>query len=254
MDKKEQVKKNDYCVKTCGQELPDNDPEICKSCIKQYQEQPKPEMVVCPKTEQMMICPKAETCDGENCDNGEHKIDYRKPHKKDVACDYHSRTCPACIPVPVSPPEPVKPEEGLLLTDEAIVDFVEDYPEQVYKEFDDIIDHLKFLGDLCEKQLAKLQPELDRREARIKELERQTNPKVIGTVSLADIEKNCERIEAQAKAEAYKTILDDIETHCTSYQWTVKPDYTKRHYPFCPTDLYELKIKYLGTLPLEGKG
>jgi hypothetical protein len=50
---------------------------------------------------------------------------------------------------------------------------------------------------------------------------------------------------AEAKAEAYKEILDDIEMHCTQYQWITKPDFTKRHYPFCPTDFYELKAKYL---------
>ena len=56
---------------------------------------------------------------------------------------------------------------------------------------------------------------------------------------------------AEARQQAYKTILDDIEKHCTEYQWTETPDYTKRHYPFCPTDLYELKVKYLGELPKE---
>ena len=31
------IKRNDYCIEVCGQELPDKDSEICDSCIKQYQ-------------------------------------------------------------------------------------------------------------------------------------------------------------------------------------------------------------------------
>ena len=53
--------------------------------------------------------------------------------------------------------------EGMLLTDEEIVDFTEDYQEQVYKEFDDILNQLKFLGDLCGKQLLKATPLIEAR-------------------------------------------------------------------------------------------
>jgi len=65
------------------------------------------------------------------------------------------------------------------------------------------------------------------------------------------LQERIDTVQAEARQQAYKTILDDIEKHCTEYQWTETPDYTKRHYPFCPTDLYELKVKYLGELPKE---
>ena len=55
----------------------------------------------------------------------------------------------------------------------------------------------------------------------------------------------CHQSEAAIRAKAFKEVLDEIEKHCNLYQWTTKPDFTKRHYPFCPTDLYELKKKYL---------
>ena len=85
-----------------------------------------------------------------------------------------------------------------------------------------------------------LQQRIRELEARV-DVDRQLLNKFYRNLNLETIPT----LEAEAKAEAYKEILDDIEMHCTQYQWIEKPDFTKRHYPFCPTDLHELKAKYL---------
>jgi len=78
-----------------------------------------------------------------------------------------------------------------------------------------------------------------------------------------DIHKHYMKVIEQVRAEAYELgysdarreyepeskkvaqeIFKEIEKHLNEYQWVEKPDYTKRHYPYCPTDFYELKQKY----------
>jgi hypothetical protein len=62
----------------------------------------KPEMVVCPKPEQMMICPKARECPpyrARKYNYCMHKIEHPLIGDDGKAC----RGCPACIPVPSTP-------------------------------------------------------------------------------------------------------------------------------------------------------
>jgi hypothetical protein len=103
----------------------------------------KPEMVVCPKPCRETWC--------------EHRL----PHKRDELCNV-----PCCDAgefengcVPFSPSEPVKPDEGLLLTEvEMLTLFTQFIPHTLENER---------WWNIAKAQLTKLQPELDRREAEI---------------------------------------------------------------------------------------
>jgi hypothetical protein len=136
----------------------------------------------------------------------------------------------------VSPPEPVKPDEGLLLTDDRLSEINNGMPStakygEVFKAIRD--EQFTKVKLHYETELSKLQPELDRREARIKELEAElevidknyrikkgetwywesndenhlkslTCPVIINADDLR-------KLLVQAKAEAYKEIGDAID-------------------------------------------
>ena len=51
-------------------------------------------------------------------------------------------------------------------------------------------------------------------------------------------------IAIEAEKEIANELLGDIEKHLKEYQWRTDPDLSKRHYPYCPTDLKTLKQKY----------
>jgi hypothetical protein len=238
---------NDYAYcKECGCKIP-NYQIYCETCQQGSQpDVPKPEMMVCPKPEQMMICPLAKEC-GDKCRGPAHN----KNHEVNTWCRSFTNTgCPACIPVsqspqqilckcghlesehfegggdvtycehkdgfyhcvctrfvPVSPPEPVKPDEGLLLgyySPEISVLRIRYEQEQKFGL-------RELLDKSCEAQLAKLQPELDRREARVGELETEV-------IHLRDRSEAGWNAEKKAKAEAYKEVADKVEGIENPYQ------------------------------------
>ena len=144
--------------------------------------------VVCPKPEQMVICPKAVECKyicGSSHD---------KPHnQKDGCIGYPLQGCPACIPVPSTPAS-----DGMLLTDEEMYDIIEDaiswgilHPD--FKKYHELIEakirettkyilakchqseaaeikELKSQLESCVNTLKERDNQLEKAEARIKEL------------------------------------------------------------------------------------
>jgi hypothetical protein len=185
MDKKEQVKK--IILEVIHSPYLESDfNKVATEIDTLYQEQP-PEMVVCPTgCEYLTHC--------QNNPNDPQRADY----------------CPLNTRGKVSPPEPVKPE-GLLLTDAEILSLKTRSINirQLNETIEDVQEwNRKQIKDLFNQKLAKLQPELDRREARIKELQE----------ACTYWEKIQPAITAQAKAEVYKEVADKVEGIENPYQ------------------------------------
>jgi len=215
------------------------------------EQQSKPEMVVCPKAGECKI----------SCFCINHSIE----HEEEESCQTTSAYCPACIPV--SPPEPVKPDEGLLLTN-----VIEELAEQLWRTYSHLVTYhalsygeepatrkaewrreaSSIYGQLkCQQHyevekavLLKAnrdhQKQVEELQARIKELEK----------DLKGQEHDCDCLDcakdlvAQAKAEAYKEIGEWMENETRgvnfgawAYWWQTT-----------------IKLLKSGTLPLEGKG
>ena len=129
---------------------------------------PEPEMVVCP------------TCGGFDGFNGEK--------------------CPICQGTgKVSPPEPVKPLEGLLTIKDK---------NELLDSITPISKHPTYLLELINNTESKLQPELDRREARIKTLEGEVKAQ---HETLIKYSSKWESALAEAKAEAYKELITYVD-------------------------------------------
>jgi hypothetical protein len=195
-----------------------------------HQEQP-PEMVVCPKPVRCTDCKFA--------DISNRLCELLKEVKNEIGI-IHEKDIPNWCILPVPPPEPVKPDttklenqrywDGVYDAIHGIVkyDLEHKKPEPVKPEEGLLLGYYspeisvlriryeqeqkfglrELLDKSCEAQLAKLQPELDRREARIKELQE----------ACTYWEKIQPAITAQAKAEAYKEVADKVEGIENPYQ------------------------------------
>jgi hypothetical protein len=190
MDKKEQVKKVicDNCIlKDC---------EVCDECALDF-DGIYTAFCASPLKPEMVVCPKPDNCPDKTC-----------PHR--IAHEIMSNSCENggnCkqICIPVSPPEPVKPEEGLLLTDEEM-------SQATINSYNPNWDESQLFAAgiraVALAQLAKLQPELDRREARIKTLEGEVKAQ---HETLIKYSSKWESALAQAKAEERKAIGEWLE-------------------------------------------
>lgn len=200
---------------------------------------PKPDEIL--NEQNQVVCPRANEC-GDECFYPIHKT----PHQfLEDGCGRITigHACPACIPVPSTPASEDELSEGLLTVIE--MDLLWDEWQKIphvtginsMDKLMELIAQAQYLK--CEARFSELTPLIEAPlKAEIAELKADVE-------ELKLLNEDCAKGFVKAKAEAYREILDDIEMHCTQYQWTTKPDFTKRFYPFCPTDLHELKAKYL---------